>query len=278
MKDVVTPVDFTFKKDGMLWDVDRESALLAFGGQRALFMQLAHPLVGQAVYEHSYFKENTVKRLKHTINLTYSLIFGTREETLAAARKINQAHKPVEGVLTENVGEYLEGTRYDAKDPELTEWVWATLVDTALIVRSKFIKPLTPVERETYYQEAKGLLPLLGGNPDTAPATIDDFDEYMKDMLTNGKLVVSNQARELAPYLMLKNRSAAARIFILPASKIAVGLLPEELRNQYGFTFSSWEQYMLDKTADVSRKIHPYIPDRIRFSPFYLNAQKKMRK
>src|SRR6266403_3331718 len=128
MKERKSPSDYYFQPEGKLWEVDRENVLVAAGGQRAILMQLAHPLVGQAIYEHSYFKEHAVKRLKHTLDFTYTLIFGTKEESLNAARTINRAHMPVQGELEEGVGVYPAGTEYSARNPELAQWVWATLV------------------------------------------------------------------------------------------------------------------------------------------------------
>src|SRR6266568_9289244 len=123
------PSDFYFSPEGKMHELHRERILVLFGGQRALLMQLAHPLVNQGVLDYSSVRKNPLKRLTRTIELTHTLIFGTNEEVAAAAKKINRVHKAVKGNLNQEVGAHNAGTSYHAQDPELLMWVWATLID-----------------------------------------------------------------------------------------------------------------------------------------------------
>ena len=251
----------------------RERILVLCGGQRTLLMQLAHPLVAQAISDHSSFKKNPLERLKHTRELMSTLMFGTKEEVFEAARKINNAHKPVKGNLEQAIGAHDARTPYNAKDPELTIWVWATFTDSSLLVYDKFVRPLSHNERKEFYQEAKRVLPLLGRKTEDAPSTVEDFSSYKKEMVQTGKVTVSQQARELAPYLMLQ-KSPITKLLTPPLSRITVGLLPEELRSQYGFSWNPAEQKILDIIAAICRQVNPYIPDKLRFSPKYLESRK----
>jgi uncharacterized protein (DUF2236 family) len=67
--------------------VNRERVLLV-GGQRALVMQLAHPLVAAGVAEHSDFPARALERLRRTLDLSLALIYGTEQEAETAARSI----------------------------------------------------------------------------------------------------------------------------------------------------------------------------------------------
>ena len=266
--------DFYFSPDSKLWEISRERASL-LGTQRTILMQLAHPLITQAISEHSNFKEDPLRRLTHTRTLISSLIFGTREDVLAAARTINNAHKSVKGDLKQDNGMYKAGTAYNAKSPELTMWTWATLIDTRIVVYDKFVRPLAHDEKEQFYEESKGILPLLGGKPQEAPSSAHDFSDYMKDIVHEGKVVVGPEARQLAPYILLK-QFPPAKPLALFMSTIAIGLLPETIRNQYGFSWNPIKQTILDTTASVSRLAYQHIlPDKIRFSSGYRNALKK---
>lgn len=267
--------EFYFPPDSKLWEINRERALLLFGAQRALLMQLAHPLVCQGVLEHSNFKKNPLSRLTHTRIAISTLMFGTREEVLDTARQINNAHKPVNGNLKQDNAIYKAGTTYDARNPDLTTWVWATLTDTRLVVYEKFVRPLAHDEKEQFYQESKGILPLLGGNPQETPSSVKDFSNYMEEMVNDGKVVVGEVARELSPYIMFK-QFPPAKPFSFFMSQIAIGLLPETIRNQYGFRWNPQKQTFLDATVAVSRRLHPLIPANFRFSSGYRNARKKM--
>ena len=66
------------------------------------------------------------------------------------------------------------------------------------------------------------------------PATIDDFDAYMRDMLTGGDLYVTEAARELAIGIVMRPPVPLHRRPVLElVNFVTVGLLPAELRRQY---------------------------------------------
>ena len=240
------PSDFYFSPEGKMHELHRERILVLFGGQRALLLPLAHPLVNQGVLDYSSVRKDPLKRLTRTIELTQTLIFGTNEEVAQAAEKINRVHKAVKGDLSHTTGVHKAGTSYHAQDPELLTWVWATLIDTGVIVYEKFVRHLTDVEKEAYYQEAKKLLPPLGGKVETTPNTYKDLATYLTTMYKSKKVTVSEDAKkELAPYLLLK-KPDHLKLPLLPISlplvKITVGLMPEEFRKQYGLSWTKFDQ------------------------------------
>src|SRR5438309_9285955 len=155
-----------YADDSITRRVNRENVLL-LGGGRALLMQLAHPKVAAGVDEHSDFRSHPVRRLRRTIRMTMAIVFGDRDTALAAARAVNQAHGRV------------RGADYRALDPELLQWVHATLVDSALVTYETFVKPLAAREREDFYQESKLLGEVLGVPHDHFPASLRDFNEYV---------------------------------------------------------------------------------------------------
>ena len=114
-----------------MWQISREQVLL-LGGARTLLMQIAHPLVAEAVYQHSTVFEQPFQRLWRTLTLTYGMVFGTREEVEQSAEEIHRAHRPATGTLANAVGAYAQGTAYNARNPKLGLWVYATLVEGAL--------------------------------------------------------------------------------------------------------------------------------------------------
>jgi uncharacterized protein (DUF2236 family) len=145
----VTGHDRLFAPDAVANSVHSEAVLL-LGGGRALLMQLAHPAVASGVAEHSRFREHRFRRLLRTLRLTLAIIYGTREQALASARQVNTVHRSV------------VGQGYDATDPDLLLWVYATLIDTALLMHDRFVRVLSEAERETYYGEMGILAEALG--------------------------------------------------------------------------------------------------------------------
>lgn len=177
--------DALFDSDSVTWRVNQEGALL-LGGGRALLMQLAHPGVAAGVAEHSDFRQRPLARLMRTLELTLALTFGTSQQAMAAARQINAVHQRV------------RGDGYSAMDPRLLLWVHATLIDSAMVTYSTFVRPLSPDDRETYYQESKLTGGLLGLANARYPAALEDFERYVAEMLDSDELVVDARARELA--------------------------------------------------------------------------------
>jgi uncharacterized protein (DUF2236 family) len=263
---------FYFSPASTLWKVNREQILL-LGGARALLLQVAHPLVAEAVYDHSYVFKKPIKRLLRTLELTLALVFGTRDEVLNAARTINHTHHPVKGVLSESIGQYPKGTPYDAHDPELTLWVYATLVEGALSGYERFVGPLTDAQKESFFTDSMELVSLLGIKNTYLPSSYNDLCIYMEDMIESGRVVVSRKAREIAPFVMAETYPILKPL-TLPPSRITVGLLPPTLRAQYGFTLSRWEAKALDAFCAWTQRSVPFLPSTVRYVWPYRRARK----
>src|SRR5436190_14118997 len=114
----------------MIWRVNGEWALL-LGGGRALILQVAHPLVAAGVAQHSGYREDPWGRLYRTLDVTTRIVFGDAATSRAAARELRAVHARVRGRAD-------DATPYDARDPDLLLWVWATLVDTSLLVYTRY--------------------------------------------------------------------------------------------------------------------------------------------
>jgi len=213
-----------YPDDSIVRRVNRENVLM-LGGGRALLMQLAHPKVAAGVGEHSDFRERPMYRLRRTIRLTMAIVFGDRETALAAARTVNSVHGRV------------RGGDYSALDPDLLLWVHATLVDTALVTYETFVRRLSDEEREDFYQQMKQLGEMLAVPREVFPASFDDFSRYLDTMLTDGTLSAGRQGMELSK-LVLRPRllRLPGKVFI-PWEVITTGLLPQQLREQYGLAW-----------------------------------------
>ena len=72
----------------------------------------------------------------------------------------------------------------------------ATLIDTALRIHARFLRPLTPTDAERYYQDSVVVAEVLGVPRDVQPPDLSAFRDYMRQMV--GSLQVSDTARRLA--------------------------------------------------------------------------------
>ena len=272
------PSDFYFSPEGKVYHLHKERLIILFGGQRALLLQVAHPLVAQGVLDHSSIRTKAFERLNRTLSMMQSFTFGTNEEVAKITERINHAHSFVNGTLPKSVGSHSAGASYNAFDPELLMWVWATLTETAVLVYETFLAPLTEIDKESYYQECKRLLLPLGGDIAYLQATFADLRLYLKSKYESGGIAVGEEVkREIMPYLLLQ-KPKRLKLPLLPLSlplvKVTIGLLPEELRAQYGLPWSKRDQKAFDYFAAASRKVHgtqfaKLIPDHVRYSSHY---------
>src|SRR5277367_5713965 len=90
------------------WKVNRESALF-LGAGRAALLQLAHPWVAAALDQHSNLRNDPIARFHNTFRVVFTMIFGSRDQALAASRHLYKLHSRVEGELPEAVPAYPRG-------------------------------------------------------------------------------------------------------------------------------------------------------------------------
>jgi uncharacterized protein (DUF2236 family) len=170
------------------------------------------------------------------------------------------------GTLAEPVGRFPAGTPWAADDPELLLWIIATLVDSSLTVHDRYVRPLRAEEREAYWGDYRVVASLFGLGDGDMPRTFAQFDAYLDEMLGGDTLYVSPQARELAIEVVLRPPvSLKARPLLELANFITVGLLPAELRKQYGFRWDPVRGLMLRVGAEYTRRVlRPVLPERLR--------------
>ena len=92
-------------RSSLTWRVDREAAIF-LGAGRALLLQLAHPWVAAAISEHSRTFADPVGRFHRTFNITFTMVFGTLDQALAASRRLHRRHAAVTGILPQAAGRY----------------------------------------------------------------------------------------------------------------------------------------------------------------------------
>ena len=96
--------------------------LLLGAGPRALLLQIAHPAVAAGVNDHSDFRADPWRRLAGTLRSYLTIVYGSTAAARAEIRRLNTLHRGI------------TGPGYAARDPELSLWVHATLVDSTMAV------------------------------------------------------------------------------------------------------------------------------------------------
>lgn len=246
-----------YTPDDTLWRVNRE-VLLILSGARAVLLEVAHPLIAAGVANHSDYRRRPLRRLFRTVRAMQLLSFGTLQDARQAAKRVHLAHRPVKGALAEDVGPLPEGTGYDARDPELGLWVFATVIDSILVGYDLLVRPLTDAEKAAYYEDSRRMAHLLGVPPRTMPGTYADFQAYMDDMLDSEVLVGGDLGRDVAKGLF-------AHPLVGPLARIGsfcgIGLLPDRLREAFGFRWGDRQTRWLERIGRLSRWLRPGLPD-----------------
>jgi uncharacterized protein (DUF2236 family) len=224
--------------------------VLLLGGGRALLMQLAHPHVAEAVAAHSGFQADPFARLQRTLELSYTIVFGTPRQARAAAAAVRTVHDRV------------AGDGYSANDPALLLWVHATLVDTAVRVHARFLRPLRREEAERYYEESTLVAELLGLPRSAQPTDFDAFRDYVRS--TVGALEVTDTARGLARDVLHPRIPWPVQPLAELGRQLTAGLLPPPLREQYRLSWDPHRERALVLAGLSSRLVLPIVPARLR--------------
>ena len=87
------PLPGIFGPRSMTWRVNREAAIF-LGAGRALLLQLAHPWVAAAVEQQSDTFANPIGRFHRTFSTVFTMVFGTLDQSLDAARRLHRRHAP----------------------------------------------------------------------------------------------------------------------------------------------------------------------------------------
>lgn len=242
------------------WRINREAALI-LGGGRALILQVAHPLVGAGVEHYSRFRTDRWGRLTHTLDTMGQIIFGDAELAERGAARMRRAHARIQGTVS--VG-HAAGRPYNATDPSLVLWVWATLVDTSLVTYQRYVGRLSRVEIERYYDEQKRFAYACGVPVGTCPDTYAEFAIYFDQQLrsTLEPTPAARHVAEIALNPLGLPRSAAPILAVIAAPTI--GLLPPRLRDGLGLRWSRRRDVLLQVASGTSRLLLPAVPPRLR--------------
>lgn len=257
-----------FTDDSMIRRVHRETAV-AFSGPRALLMQATHPVAFEGFFAHTGALDEPYERLARTAKVMDTITFGTKADADRATKRVRAMHRRVSGTLDEPAGHFPAGTPYAADDPILLLWVLAALADSALVVYERYVRPLDHAEREAYWQDYRVVGRLFGLKATEMPADIDAFDAYMADMLTGRDLFVTGEARRLAIRIVMQPPvPLRARPLLELANFVTVGLLPPDLRRQFGLSWDPLRALMLRGGQEYTRRLLlPLAPSRLRVSP-----------
>lgn len=254
-----------FGPDSIAWRINAETVLL-LGGGRALLMQVAHPMVAAGVADHSHLTAEPFDRLWRTVDTALTVVFGDSEQWRAAVRRVGGIHAHVRGERG--------AVPYSALDPNLLLWVHATLVDSSLVTYERFVRPLSPRQRERYYLEMLRMGSAFGIPDALQPPTYGDFRRYLERAI--GGLGIGEECRQVARAVL----SPPAPLVLSPVGLLsglaAVGMLPPRIRSGLGLRWDPGAERAFRAIAATVRWTLPLLPDRVRRWPHAREAERRM--
>jgi uncharacterized protein (DUF2236 family) len=254
------------------WRVNREAVLLA-GGGRALLLQVAHPSVAAGVVQHSNYDTDPYGRLFRTLDLVTKITFGRTSTADKASEQLRRAHDEVRG-------ERPDGERYFAHDPHLLLWVWATLVDSSVLIYTRYVGQLTARETERYYEEQQRFGEACGIPGDRFPEDWRAFMRWYAEMLAD-ECVVTDDSRRIGQTIIDPAVPGLLKPAARPAAALlnlaTVGLLPPLIRERYGFSWGTRRERLLGASTVAVRRMLPLLPSLVREFPPARTAERRVR-
>jgi uncharacterized protein (DUF2236 family) len=262
-----------FAPDSITWKINRESALFLAAGRAAL-LQLAHPWVATAIAEHSRTLNDPIGRFHQTFRVMFTMVFGSVEQACAAARHLHRRHQSIRGTLPQATARFPQGTSYEANELSALRWVYATLVDSALLAYELVLPPLGNAKREQYYAESRKTAALFGIPREYLPSDWAGFCLYMKSALQSDMLNVTAATREMAHRLQ-----DGAGLIVGPPfwyRALTTELLPPHLREEFHFAYGERERNSSSRALRWLHRIYPRLPESLRFVGPYNEVQSRL--
>jgi uncharacterized protein (DUF2236 family) len=177
--------------------------------------------------------------------------------------------------MTEEVAEYKRGSHYEANEIAALRWVFATLIESAVMAYDAAMPPLTAGEREAYYAESKVLAGLFGMPADALPEDWNGFRAYIDEMTQSSRLGASRSARAMAHNIL---RGAGSWIRPPRWYRALTALwLPERIRSEFELEFEAADRRAAEGALRRLPGIYRRLPGPLRFVGPWHEAQARLK-
>lgn len=267
----MTSESFTRPGPGSLvWQRMADDRGLLIGGA-TLVLQVAEPVVGAGVEQHSNFRAEPWRRLYGTLLSLTTIVYGTTAEACAEVERLRVMHRAIRGVDD-------AGRRYAALQPAPWAWVHGTLAWSVIRLNELFRTPFTDAETEQYWREWLEVGRLLGVRDGDLPPTYAQFCALI-DAAAGRRLEDNRSVRDVVQSVSLIPAPAPLR-FLGPVWRVlvgrpvgalswlvTVGALPPAVADRLGLALTDREQRRLRRFVALVAGLRRLLPAPLRPGP-----------
>jgi uncharacterized protein (DUF2236 family) len=184
-------------------------------------------------------------------------------------------HTHIRGQMSKDVAAWSRGSAYEANQIAALRWVYATLVESAVLAYECVMPPLTPGELAAYFAESRTLAALFGLPTAALPSDWSAFLAYCRAMEASGQLGVSRRARAMAHELL---RGAGS--WIKPPHwycSLTTAWLPARFRRDFGLEFGEAEAHASEGARQWLPRVYGRLPGMVRFVGPWHEAQARLK-
>lgn len=242
------------------------------GARSTIWLEVAHPVVGAGVGQHSRFDTDRWGTLTRRFQTMFAIYGGHCDAGAhAAAEHLRAVHSNVKGVD-------VHGRSYHALNADAYLWVAATGYSTQADIRRVFDGEVDVELEDALYDDWKRTARVLGVPERVIPKTREDFWEYywhvVDDVLERNLCtdrVLDVDSRPLPRHPSFRGPTFIWNLGARPFQRLIVlsgaGLLPPQTRELLGIEWNSRRQKRFDALVHTVRVIDRFLPDSARY-PF----------
>jgi len=238
---------------------------------RTLVLQVAHPMVGAAVGEHSVYKSDPYGRLWRTATSVIRQVFGGYR-TAEEGQRLLELHQDIKGVDS-------RGRRYSALNPAAYVWVHASLFDAWRLFLRDYGPGLTDAQEVQLFDEWRRVGLLIGCQNRLLPRDVAEFNAYFDEMLPtleNNDVVqdLLHNGPKAPPFVPQFAMDLASRPLLLLQRSFVAETLPGDLADRFELPRSKRTARRARTLGRLSHLLG-FVPGFLRRSPFALLAMRK---
>ena len=123
----------------------------------------------------------------------------------------------------------------------------------------QLVGPLTQEEKDQYAADSAWLALKLGAPGDAVPSDTAAVDAFSREVRSRGEICVGDDARRMAAALLAPPIAIAAPVF-RASELITVGLMPDDLRQAYGFEWNERRARRFQRMTALVRGTRRLLP------------------